>query len=178
MLIGGLSATGLAGEELTGTEEDQTVQQAEQTAVGEEQAADTGEAAPTSGDTHTLGWSGPRSLDTLVDERRDALRDRREAFHERIRKLSGIYSPWMEHERAVWRAYSDRMRDLHRAHRDAMKFHHDLQRSYFMPWSRPYTETADARRFLSAMESLDRQEIRDGIMFAYQPVFRGPYLWY
>jgi len=143
LLIGGLISTALAEEE---------------------EASETSET--TSVPNYTLVWNGPPSLDSLVDERRDALRDRREAFHDSMRMLYGMYSPWMDYERSVWRAYSDQMRDLHRAHRDAMKFHHDLQRSYFMPWSRPFTEAAEARRFALAMDSRDRQELMDELRFA------------
>ena len=139
----------------------------------EEPTSDTVEA--TSVPTYALVWNGPRSLDTLVDERRDALRDRREAFHDSMRALYGIYSPWMDYERSVRRAYSDRMRDLYRAHRDATKFHRDLQRGYFMPWSKGFTDAAEARRYLFAMENLDRQELMDDLRYAYQPVVGLPY---
>jgi hypothetical protein len=152
LLIGGLASTALAEEE---------------------QLGDTAET--TSAPNYTLVWNGPRSLDNLVDERRDALRDRREAFRDSMRRLYGVYSPWMDYERTAWRTYSDQMRELYRAHRDATKFHHDLQRSYFMPWGRAFTEAADARRFALAMDSLDRQERMDELRYAYQPVFGGPY---
>jgi hypothetical protein len=146
------------------------------TALAEEEpTSDTVEA--TSAPTYALVWNGPRSLDTLVDERRDALRDRREAFHDSMRALYGIYSPWMDYERSLWRTYSDQRRDLYRAHRDAMKFHRDVQRSYFMPWSKAFTDAAEARRYVSAMESLDRQEFVDDLRYAYQPVLGVPYLW-
>ena len=154
LLAGGITPTALAEEEQTGN-------------------IDETSSVP----SYALVWNGPRSLDSLIDERRDALRDRREAFHDSMRRLYGIYSPWMDYERDVWRAYSDQMRDLYRAHRDAMKFHHDLLRSQFMPWSRAFTEAAEARRFLFAMDSLDRQELMDEFRYAYQPVFGVPYPW-
>ena len=141
----------------------------------EEQTTETAEATPVP--AYALVWNGPSSLDTLVDERRDALRDRREARHDRMRMLYGIYSPWTDYQRIVWRAYSDQMRDMYRAHRDAMKFHHDLRRSTFMPWSRPFTEAAEARRFLLAMDNLDRQELMDELRYAYHPGLGGPVPW-
>lgn len=144
----------------------------------EEQSRDVSEAVSDRSSSYALVWNGPRSGDSLIDKRRDALRDRREAFHDSLRKLYGIYSPWMDYERDVWRAYSDQMRDINRVHRDAMKFYHDQQRSYFMPWTRAFTEAAEARRFALAMESLDRQEVMDEFRYAYQPVVGVPrYLW-
>jgi hypothetical protein len=166
LLIGGPASTVLAEEEQV-AEGDQVAE--------EEQASET--AVTASVPSYALVWNGPRSLDTLIDERRDAMRDRRGAFHDNLRMLYGIHSPWMDYERSAWRAYSDQMRDMYRAHRDAMKFHHDLRRSYFMPWSRPFTEAAEARRFALAMENLDRQELMDELRYAYQPVFGGPVPW-
>ena len=49
-------------------------------------------------------WTGPRSLDSLIDERRDALRDRRVARSDAFRHLYGLFDPVMEYERDLHRA--------------------------------------------------------------------------
>ena len=136
LLLGGQIATAFA-------EEEQSVSASEATSGGSPQ--------------DSLILNRPRSLDSLIDERRDALRDRREAFHDSMRKFYGVYSPWMDYERDVWRTYSDQMQNIYRAHRDAMNFYHDQRRRYLMPWAAAFTEAAEARRFALAMESLDRQ---------------------
>ena len=148
------------------------------TVIAEEEAS--GDAVETLlGPTpsYTLLWNGPRSLDTLVDERRDALRDRREAFHDSMRMFHGIYSPWMDHERDVWQAYSDQRRDMYRAYRDAVKFNHDQFRGYFMPWNQAFTKAAEARCFALAMDNLERQEAMDEFRYSYEPLFGAPYPW-
>lgn len=137
----------------------------------EEQAADApAEAVEAPTTNYTLTWNGPRSLQTLVDERHDTLRDRREAHHDNLRALYGMSNPWMDLERDQWRAYSDQMRDIHRAHRDAVKFQTDLHRNVFNPWSRGFHEDAEARHFAMQMDNLDRQELMDNWRFAYEPL--------
>jgi hypothetical protein len=126
---------------------------------------------------YELVWTGPVSLDTLVDERRDALRDRREAYFEARRAAHGIYSPWMDQRRRVSREYSDLMRRNYRVHRDAMKHIHDVYRSQFMPWSRSFSDWAEDRRYAIAMSNLDRQEYLDDLMFLHSPAFAFAPLW-
>ncbi|MGD8932153.1 MAG: hypothetical protein PVI52_06245 [Chromatiales bacterium] len=143
----------------------------------EEQSTETTAVETEAIPTYELVWSGPRSLDTLVDERRDALRDRREAFHDNLRARHGMYTPWMDHERKIWKAYSDQMRDIYRAQRDANKFYHDQFRMNFMPWSQAFHDRAEARRFAIAMDNLDRQEIMDEIRFTELPLLGGLFPW-
>ena len=126
---------------------------------------------------YQLLWTGPRSLDSLIDERRDALRDRRMARSDAFRHLYGLFDPVMEYERGLHRAYSDRMRNLYRAHRDAMQFHRDAYLTTFMPWAKAHKDTVDARRQAFALESLERQEMMEDLRFAYEPMFGPPFPW-
>jgi hypothetical protein len=134
-------------------------------------AAETADTPPIP--EYQLQWTGPRSLDSLIDERRDALRDRRLARSDSFRRLHGLFDPVMEYERDLHRAYSERMRDLYRVHRDAMQFHRDAYLASFMPWAKAHKDLADARRRAFALESLKRQELMEDLLFAYEPVL-GP----
>ena len=149
---------------------------AEETVKGTEtDATQAVETLPTP--EYQLLWTGPRSLDSLIDERRDALRERRMARSDAFRHLYGLFDPVMEYQHDLHRAYSDRMRHLYRAHRDAMQFHRDTYLATFMPWAKAHKDLADARRQAFALESLERQEMMDDLLFAYEPVFGPPFPW-
>lgn len=126
---------------------------------------------------YRLEWTGPRSLDSLIDERRDALRDRRLARSDHFRRLYGLFDPATEYDRDLHRAYAERMRDLYRAHRDAMQFHRDAYLAAVMPWAKAHKDFVDARRHAFALENLERQEMMDDQEFAYEPVFGAPFAW-
>lgn len=136
---------------------------------------ETAETVPTP--EYQLIWTGPRTLDTLIDERRDALRDRRMARSDRLRRMYGLVDPVMDYERDMYLAYSDRMRALYRAHRDAMKYNRDAFLATFMPWAKVRQDQADSRRHAFALDSLERQEVMDDLTFAYEPVFGLPFPW-
>jgi hypothetical protein len=149
---------------------------AEEVAGAEETGvAEVAENLPTP--EYQLLWTGPRSLDSLIDERRDVLRDRRRARSDAFRHLHGLFDPVMEYERDLHRAYSDRMRDLYRVQRDAMQFHRDAYLAAFMPWAKMHKDRVDARRHGFALESLERQEMMDDLRFAYEPLFGPPFPW-
>jgi len=110
---------------------------------------------------------GPRSLQTLVDERRDALRRRRSDSFD---ALSGrrLYQPaWMAAREQMLDDYRDSMRAVQRQHRDTMRRYRDAMRSAYAPWSRPYRDWAEMRHYVTQMEQLDRQELFDGLSFAH-----------
>lgn len=175
LFAAGASSLARAEETADASAEAPSPESAEVEVVESESAS---EAAPTeSVPAYQLVWSGPVSLDTLVDERRDALRDRREAYFEARRAAHGIYAPWMDQRRRVSREYSDLMRRNYRAHRDAMKHFHDVYRSQFMPWSRSFSDWAEDRRYAIAMSNLDRQEYLDDLMFLHSPAFAFAPLW-
>jgi hypothetical protein len=113
----------------------------------------------------------PRSLQTLVEERRDLLRERRRA---RFDLYSGRYLHYPHgfgaYDETMDR-YRDAMRTLHRRQRDHVRLHHDVRLDAMAPWSRPQREWSRTRSFLIQMEQLDRQEALDlywsGEPFAY-----------
>jgi thiosulfate/3-mercaptopyruvate sulfurtransferase len=108
-----------------------------------------------------------RSLQTLVDERRDALRRLRNA---RFDAVSGRYlyqSPVTAGFERMSDAYRDARRAAQRRHRDAVKVQQEAMRDIYAPWTRPYHEDAEMRHFLSQMRQLDRQELYDGLRFAH-----------
>jgi hypothetical protein len=112
----------------------------------------------------------PASLQTLVDERRDALRRRRNA---RLDAYSGRYGPWSDgyaaYDAAIER-HHDALRRLHRQERDAVRLHHDAMLDAIVPWSRPHRDWVRQRSFLRQMDQLDWQELRDEGLFRAVPM--------
>jgi thiosulfate/3-mercaptopyruvate sulfurtransferase len=113
----------------------------------------------------------PKSLQTLVDERRDALRRRRNDYFD---ASSGrlLYQPaWMRAREEMMGDYRDSLRTAHRQHRDAMRLYNEAMRDIRAPWARHRHDLAEIRNFVSQMEQLDRQELRDrlGHGYAYVP---------
>ena len=131
------------------------------------------EAGPPAGaDAAPAAIAGPpRSLQTLVDERRDQLRRRRDDYFDAMSGRRLFQPGWMAAREAMSDAYRDSMRTAHRQQRDAMRLHQDAMRNIYAPWSRTYRDAAEIRHFVSQMEQLDRQELYDGARFtgAYAP---------
>ena len=117
----------------------------------------------------------PRSLQSLVDERRDLLRQRRERYFDAFSGRHFLQPPWMIVHDDMRKLYRDRMREAHRQYRDASRLHHDAYRRLYMPWSQVFHDWAEARRYALQMEQLDRKEMLDNIRFGrvYAPV--GPF---
>jgi thiosulfate/3-mercaptopyruvate sulfurtransferase len=103
-----------------------------------EGVAETTERPATGSTLQTVAIRAPRSLQTLVEERRDALRRGRNDYFDAI---SGrrLYQPaWMAAREEMMDGYRDSMRATHRQHRDAMRLYRDTMRGVYAPWSRPY----------------------------------------
>jgi thiosulfate/3-mercaptopyruvate sulfurtransferase len=109
----------------------------------------------------------PRSLQTLVDERRDALRRRRHAHFDAVTGRTLYQSPMIAALERMSDDYRDARRAAQRRHRDAVRQHQDAMRNVYAPWTRPYHDAAQMRHFLSQMRQLDRDEILDGYRFTY-----------
>jgi thiosulfate/3-mercaptopyruvate sulfurtransferase len=108
----------------------------------------------------------PRSLQTLVDERRDALRRRREALFDAVSGRYLYHSPATAAFERMSDSYRDARRAAQRRYRDAVREHQEAMRDFYAPWTRPYHERAQIRHFLAQMRQLDRREILDGLDFA------------
>jgi thiosulfate/3-mercaptopyruvate sulfurtransferase len=109
----------------------------------------------------------PPSLQTLVDERRDAMHHRRNAYVDSI-SGSRLFQPeWISARQQVVDGYRDSLRAAHRQHTDAVRFYQDAMRDAYAPWSRSYRDWSEIRHFVSQMEQLDRQELYDGLRFAH-----------
>lgn len=114
---------------------------------------------------------GPRSLQTLVDQRRDALRRRRNDYFD---ALSGrrLYQPaWVTAREQKQDDYHDSVRAAHRQYRDTMRLYRDAMRGAYAPWSRSYHDWAEMRNYVTQMEHLDRQELLNDLRLtqAYLP---------
>jgi hypothetical protein len=136
-----------------------------------ERVAETTERPAAGSVFHTGAIRVPRSLQTLVDERRDALRHSR---NDHFDAISGrrLYQPdWMVARDEMMDAYRDSMGATYRQYRDAMRLYRDTMRGVYAPWSRPYHDQAEIRHFVSQMEKLDRQEFYDALTLrhAYVP---------
>lgn len=95
---------------------------------------------------------GPRSLQTLVDERRDALRRRRNDYFDALggRRLS--QPAWITAREQTLDDYRESVRTAHRQHRDTLRLYRDAMRSAYAPWSRPYRDWAEMRSYVTQME--------------------------
>ena len=119
----------------------------------------------------------PPSLQTLVDERRDQLRARREALFDAIGARYAYLSPWMATYDRTMDAYQEAMRQLHRRQRDYSRLHHDAWMDAMSPWSKPQRDWSRMRSYLTQMEQLDRHEVRDAWLTTRSYAFAGPISW-
>jgi len=116
----------------------------------------------------------PPSLQTIVDERRDALRKRREARFDRYSGRYFFMPPGMlAHEEAMER-YRDAIRELYRQQRDYNRMYREARISYMSPWSKPFHDLAEDRHYAMQMEQLDWQELRDDLMLGHPFAYGGP----
>lgn len=136
-----------------------------------EEVADQGPSgtkeASAEGSAQSLLVQAPRSLQTLVDERRDTLRRRRNDYFD---ALSGraLYQPaWMAERERMLDDYREGLRTAQRQHRDTVRMYSDAMRRAYAPWSQPHRDTAEVRHFVSQMEQLDREEVYDGLRFTH-----------
>jgi thiosulfate/3-mercaptopyruvate sulfurtransferase len=113
----------------------------------------------------------PKSLQTRVDERRDALRRQRNDYFDALSGRQLFQPAWMRAREEMMDDYRDSLRAAHREHRDAMRLYTDAMRGLHAPWARHRHDWAEIRGFVSQMEQLDRQELRDrlGYGYAYLP---------
>ncbi len=117
----------------------------------------------------------PRSLQSLVEERRDQPRQRRERYFDAFSGRHFRYPPWMIAQDEMMDAYRDSMREAYRQYRDASGLHHRAYRSLYMPWSRAFHDWAETRQYALQMDQRDREEVFDSIRFGqvYGPA--GPF---
>jgi thiosulfate/3-mercaptopyruvate sulfurtransferase len=117
-------------------------------------------------DPETVLFRPSRSLQTLVEDRRDALNRRRDEIHDAVSGRRLVQPAWVTARQEMMDDYRDSMRGAHRVHRDTRRLYRDALRSAFMPGLQPYRDAAEIRHFVSRMEQLDRQEVHDGLRFA------------
>jgi hypothetical protein len=103
----------------------------------------------------------PPSLQALLDQRRDRIRERREAMFGTSGWRDASMPPgWAAYADGMDR-YRDAMRSLYRQRRDYSRQRHNSWMDAFCPWSRPQRERSDLRSYLIQRDRLDRQERRD-----------------
>ena len=124
-----------------------------------------------------LAAAAPRTLQTLVDERRDQLRERREAQFDAMSGRYAYMSPWLVNYDRRMELYQDAMRQLHRRQRDYARLHHDAWLDAMHPWSKPQRDWSRMRSYLTQMDQLDRQEARDAWLATRSYAFAGPIPW-
>jgi hypothetical protein len=116
----------------------------------------------------------PSSLQTLVDERRDRLRDRRRAMREAFLGPYRHGPPWVAARQEALERYRDAMRAYHRRQRDYNRLQHDIWLGTLSPWSKAHRDWAAQRSYLRQMQQLDRQEQRDLYLYGVPSTFGGP----
>jgi hypothetical protein len=115
----------------------------------------------------------PPSLQTLVDERRDQLRARREALFDAFRPDYAYPSAWgPPYDRSMY-LYRDAARQLYRRQRDDMRQSFEGWMDAMCPWSKPRRDWTRMRSFLIRQEQLDRQELRDVWLASHRHTYAG-----
>jgi hypothetical protein len=119
----------------------------------------------------------PPSLQTLVDERRELLRQRRNALFDAYTGRRATLPPWLAaYDDAVER-HQDSLRQLHRRQRDLSRLEHDAWMDAMSPWWKPQRDWSRQRGYLMQMEQLDRQELWDSDPYGRPFAFAGPADW-
>ena len=132
----------------------------------------TGDGAPV-----VLPVLPPRSLQTLVDERRDLLRQRRNATLDAYSGRGASMPPWMAaYDDAVER-YRDAMRLSYRQRRDYNMARHDRWMDAMCPWSKPQRDWSRQRSVRMQMEQLDRRAARDAWWYGEPAAIAGSAPW-
>jgi hypothetical protein len=120
-----------------------------------------GEQATGAGAPVVLPVPPPRSLQTLVDERRDLLRQRRNAMFDTYSGRGAYMPSWITaYDDAVER-YRDARRLTYRQRRDYNMARHDSWMDAMCPWSKPQRDWSRQRSIRMQMEQLDRRAARD-----------------
>jgi hypothetical protein len=116
----------------------------------------------------------PPSLQTLLDQRRDRIRERRAAMFDAYDRRDASMPPgWAAYADGMDR-YRDAMRALYRQRRDHSRQHHNSWMDAFCPWSRPQRERSDLRSYLTQRDWLDWQERRDAFTYGQPWGFGAP----
>jgi hypothetical protein len=119
----------------------------------------------------------PRSLQTLVDERRDLLRQRRNAMFDAYSGRGAYMPSWMAaYDDAVER-YRDAMRLTYRQRRDYNMARHESWMDAMCPWSKPQRDWSRQRSVRMQMEQLDRRAARDAWWYGEPAAIAGSAPW-
>jgi hypothetical protein len=172
-LLGGWSAAAL------GADEGEAVMAASPPAMQQPAATEPSVTAETSAPAAEavpglLPPAPPPSLQTLLDQRRDRIRERREAMFDAYDRRDASMPPgWAAYADGRDR-YRDAMRALYRQRRDHSRQHHNSWMDAFCPWSRPQRERSDLRSYLTQRDRLDRQERRGAFTYGQPRGFGAP----
>jgi hypothetical protein len=119
----------------------------------------------------------PPSLQTLVDQRRDAIRDRRKAMYDGLYGGYGYMPPgWADYRWGMDR-YRDAMRALYRQQRDFSRQYHNSWLDAFCPWSKPERDWREMRNYATQMDQLDWQEYRNAFPYGRPWGYGAPIPW-
>lgn len=118
----------------------------------------------------------PRTLQSLVDERRDQLRAQRRAMLDAWRG-PGMMPAWFPAYDAAVERYRDALHAAWRERRDFDQLRHDRWMDALSPWSRSQRDWSRQRSYLMQMEQLDRQQARDAWLYRQPYAFGGPLPW-
>jgi len=107
-----------------------------------------------------------RSLQAIVDERRDRLQDRREALFDQYSGRRWFTPPWQLAHQDQMDEIRDQVRDLHRRRRDLSRRYNDSIQPFFTtPWNAHWRYVTEVRNYNSQMAQLDRIEAMDNLRF-------------
>ncbi len=150
-------ATGVQSESPSTAESEPAAAEPQPTAP--EQGSQAGAAA------QILVPSPPPSLQTLVDERRDMLRKRREAMLDAYGGRHAYMPPWLVGYDNAVEQYREAMRRLYREQRDYSRMRHNSWMDAMCPWSKPQRDWSERRSYQTQMDQLDRREYWDSYLY-------------
>ncbi len=106
-----------------------------------------------------------RSLQAVLDERRDRLQQRREEFFERYSGRRWFTPPWQLAYQDRMDELRDDMRGLHRQQRDMARLHQDRMRVFTDPWAQHWHNLSEIRSYNGQMAQLDRIEAMENLRY-------------
>jgi hypothetical protein len=157
-------------------EDAQAAAPADQPAAAAEPAEAEQAQGPSTSVVELLPPGPPRTLQSLVDERRDQIRAQQRAMLDAWRGPGAMPAWFPAYDAAVERHRQD-LRSAWRQRRDFDQVRHDGWMDAICPWSKPQRNSSRQRSYLMQMEQLDRQEARNASLYGAPPAFGGPIPW-
>ena len=118
--------------------------------------------------------NAPPSYRSLIDQRREALERRREAYFDALLRTDPWTAAWMLQRRQEDAQYRHALRVLQRRRMDASELWRDTRILATDPWARSWRDWVRTRNYARQMALLDWEDAMTNWEYSYLP---GPYAW-